>query len=478
MIRQRSWVLFLRITILTLCHFIIPWPPLAIPLQAADCQTNLRDLNSVMAYYNLITLDDLSTTSDVEGRTFVGGNLVSTNSATFATRLGSSPATESTLTVVGNLAAGNPLNLNAGSLRLGGQRNGRIINFNGGGALIADGTLSDAALTAVLQDGSLELAQQTAYNSVTVPVGQPGPLRFTVNNINSAGVATFQVNAKDIFDNSLVQQMELFPQSATTIVINVAGTTVNWSSGNMIGNFVNKNWRANVIWNFYEAKTINLNSRNFMGALLAPLAEVKAAGRIDGAVAVRSLITTAGVHQPEFAGELKSVCPASTPTATFTPNPTFTPTATATKTPTRTSTPTRTPTSTLISTPTYTATSTRTPTRTSTSTYTPTLTPTPTPTPTPLPLADLTVVKHSSPNPVIAGKPLTYTIVVTNHGPRSAEHVTVTDPLPTGVLFRTASMDCTHSTGIVTCALGTLPAGWVSSITIEVDVMTTSADLE
>lgn len=478
-------------TWLALTATVLPYLISSTPLYAADCATTMSELRKLMGYYNLITLDDLSTSSDVEGRTFIGGNLVSSTSATFATRLSQSSPTEDTLSVVGNLAAGNPLNLNAGSLRLGGQRNSRIINFNGRGSLVADATLTDTSVTATLLVASLDLANLTANNSVTIPTGQPGPLRFTVNNVTSSGVAIFQVKGADIFNNSRVQQIELQPQSATTIIINVAGTTINWSDGNLVGNFVDNAWRANVIWNFYEATTINLGSRNLMGALLAPLAAVKTSGNLDGAVAVRSLTTTAAVHQPEFAGALDSVCPTATPTNTVAPTATSTPTGTPTGTPTRTSAPTatRTATPTFTSTPTRTSvptatptatpTFTNTPTRTSVPTATATATPTPTSTvtPTPAPVADLTVVKYGEPNPVEAGMPLTYTIVVTNHGPRSAENVIVTDQLPAGVTFRTANAECTQASAVLTCALGTLPVGWKAVIRVEVDVATTAADL-
>ncbi len=44
--------------------------------------------------------------------------------------------------------------------------------------------------------------------------------------------------------------------------------------------------------------------------------------------------------------------------------------------------------------------------------------------------ANLAVLKTASPEPVIAGNDLTYTIVVTNNGPSDAQSVTVTDALP------------------------------------------------
>jgi uncharacterized repeat protein (TIGR01451 family) len=49
--------------------------------------------------------------------------------------------------------------------------------------------------------------------------------------------------------------------------------------------------------------------------------------------------------------------------------------------------------------------------------------------------ADLTVVKSVSPETAVAGSTLTYTLNYTNNGPSSAQGVTITDILPTEVVF-------------------------------------------
>jgi choice-of-anchor A domain-containing protein len=287
------------------------------------CSVAIAQAAAALGDYNLITLGDLSTNSDVEGRTFVGGSLTSAASANFAIHLNGTPASEETLVVVGNLVSGNPINLNAGSLRLGGNQNGRLINFNGGGSLITDNTLSPATLTQQLQNASAELAQLTVGNSLSTPANsQPGPAIFHVQQVTECGVAVFHINAADLFSNQLIQQIELNAGSATTILINVAGQTVDWTAGNMVGSFTNLNWRSKILWNFYEATSINLHARNFMGALLAPYAHVSAQANLDGSVAVKSLTTTSEVHQPEFSGELSCLCPPSKATATPTNTPT------------------------------------------------------------------------------------------------------------------------------------------------------------
>jgi uncharacterized repeat protein (TIGR01451 family) len=85
--------------------------------------------------------------------------------------------------------------------------------------------------------------------------------------------------------------------------------------------------------------------------------------------------------------------------------------------------------------------------------------------------ADLSVTKTDSPDPVKKGRPLTYTIVVTNRGPLAASNVTATDTLPSGATFASATSTqgtCTFGSGKVTCTVGTLGVGAKATITIVV----------
>ena len=84
------------------------------------------------------------------------------------------------------------------------------------------------------------------------------------------------------------------------------------------------------------------------------------------------------------------------------------------------------------------------------------------------PLADLSVVTLSLPDPVIVGDVLTYVLTVGNAGPSDATGVTLTDTLPEGVEFISASEECAEAVGIVTCTIGKLPSGASAVLTIEV----------
>lgn len=84
--------------------------------------------------------------------------------------------------------------------------------------------------------------------------------------------------------------------------------------------------------------------------------------------------------------------------------------------------------------------------------------------------ADASISKTASPNPGIAGTALTYRLIARNTGPASATNVSVTDNLPGGVTFGSASTtqgSCTGS-GPVVCNLGTLANGATAVITITV----------
>jgi uncharacterized repeat protein (TIGR01451 family) len=86
-------------------------------------------------------------------------------------------------------------------------------------------------------------------------------------------------------------------------------------------------------------------------------------------------------------------------------------------------------------------------------------------------LNDLDVSMAFSPGFADVGSNLTYTITVTNSGPDDSTQVTLTNFLPAEVNFLSASSSqgvCTKFDRLLTCALGTIPAGGVATVTIVV----------
>ncbi len=97
------------------------------------------------------------------------------------------------------------------------------------------------------------------------------------------------------------------------------------------------------------------------------------------------------------------------------------------------------------------------------------------------PKADLLVTKSASPNPVIAGNILTYSLIVTNFGPSNATEVTLVDQLPsTGVTFVSVTPSqgsCSQGVSQVLCSLSTIPKNGVVTVTIQVSVDPSYQDL-
>jgi uncharacterized repeat protein (TIGR01451 family) len=93
-------------------------------------------------------------------------------------------------------------------------------------------------------------------------------------------------------------------------------------------------------------------------------------------------------------------------------------------------------------------------------------------------LADLSITKTDTPDPVTAGNDLTYTITVNNAGPSNAGAVSLSDPLPAGTTFVSLSSpggwSCTTPAvgagGTVSCSIASLGVGSSADFTLTVQV--------
>ena len=85
--------------------------------------------------------------------------------------------------------------------------------------------------------------------------------------------------------------------------------------------------------------------------------------------------------------------------------------------------------------------------------------------------ANVGIVSSAPATPVSIGTPFAFTLNVSNAGPATASNVRVTDTLPEGTTFVSATTNagsCTHANGTVTCALGTLGSGTSATIVVNV----------
>jgi uncharacterized repeat protein (TIGR01451 family) len=85
--------------------------------------------------------------------------------------------------------------------------------------------------------------------------------------------------------------------------------------------------------------------------------------------------------------------------------------------------------------------------------------------------ADLVITKTDSPDPVVAGETLTYTLTVTNSGPSDATGVDVVDTLPSGVSFYSATPSQGWYNSVTgSWTVGSVPDGGSATLTLVVTV--------
>ncbi|MFK4088606.1 hypothetical protein ACI2LF_31120 [Kribbella sp. NPDC020789] len=89
------------------------------------------------------------------------------------------------------------------------------------------------------------------------------------------------------------------------------------------------------------------------------------------------------------------------------------------------------------------------------------------------PSADLAITKTAQPAPVQAGRPVTYTLTVTNNGLSAAQTVTVTDPVPAPLKYASATSSqgsCEEADATLTCAVGVVAPGDKVVVTVVANV--------
>lgn len=278
-----------------------------VPASAATVLTGVE----AMREWNLIVLGDLTSSSEVEGRTFVAGTL-SGNSSNYQTRTPAASANGTAgLTVLGNVNGGHK-NLNGGGANIGQtvnsgfNLNGAPQTVNAGGnvkntnvnqntvnkylnttnpAFLAGLNAQADALTQSLGALSTSLAGLGATNTATFAYN-----RGTFNVVpDAAGQAVFAITAAQL--NS-IGEIQFNLNGAKTVIVNVTGSAVALND-NFLGN--SDGLGSHVLWNFADANTINTTTA-FRGSVLAPNAVARLGNYIQGSTVVKSMTQNGEIH--------------------------------------------------------------------------------------------------------------------------------------------------------------------------------------
>jgi choice-of-anchor A domain-containing protein len=279
--------------------------------------------------FNLIVFDDATSSSDVDGRTFVGGNLSGGN-------YGQHPASTPASAYAGLTVGGNAANLNVNGLGIvtGGNLssaninsgssivlgNATSVNFNGpayvagsatasnfnGGHMTALAASAASASAADAVNPAILKAELTGLSQQLSVLGSTGS-----NVIISGGRATFNAvadaNGLAVFDLATIDttlfklgEFEFKLNGATTLLFNTDEVSYHIAANFLAGSA--RTVGAISVWNFYNATDLLIKSE-FGGVVLAPDADLTNLNNIEGTVVVNSLTQKGEIHLQPFSGD-------------------------------------------------------------------------------------------------------------------------------------------------------------------------------
>lgn len=230
--------------------------------------------------YNLVLSGNLTGAVHVEGATFVGGNLVSTQMSEFNHKdfTPADPASFDGLEVAGNVS-GQMKIMHGETASYGTKSVGAQIDCVGSVNCTTGGVDLSAKKTALTSEmtGLASSYQSLSANAAANVSGNQVKLIYT----GTEDLAVFNLNAADIFFQN--SGIELLLGSATKAIINVSGN-VSVSNTNLTGA-----WNySNTLWNFYNATSVNFNYMAVRGSVLAANANVFDAAGFDGSLYAKS----------------------------------------------------------------------------------------------------------------------------------------------------------------------------------------------
>jgi choice-of-anchor A domain-containing protein len=266
-----------------------------------------------LSAYNLIVLGNLTSSSEVEGRTFVGGDL-SGNSSNYQISSSVPPLTGSVpgLTVVGNVTGGTK-NLDNGSGAIVGGNVTSGFNLNGPaqtvdvGGTISNTNVNQNTVVSGLDSSNPAFAQSlTQYKSAmgTSMTGlsyQLGQLASTASVTMNGSTGVFNVPAHattpTVFNLTASQlagmsAIQFNTDGSNLVVVNVTGASAALTQ-NFLGG--TDNLGKSVIWNFPDATTLT-DTTAWGGSVLAPLAAATTSNYIQGSAVFGSLVQNGEFH--------------------------------------------------------------------------------------------------------------------------------------------------------------------------------------
>lgn len=224
----------------------------------------------VAGEFNLFSFGNFSATGgNVQGAVAAAGNL---NASSYSFNSGKAALAGDAVVVGGDLTLKGG-SISNGNAYVGGRTT--VSNFGFGGQFFSGSSpVAFAEQASQLTQLSISLSGLAPTGSAAV---QWGGMKFTGSD---SAVEIFNVASSDLAAVSWGSASGL--NSDSTVILNIAGTVASLHGG--LPNIFD---RYNVLYNFFEATSLNFMNVGVTGSVLAPLATVNGgSGRIDGNVIV------------------------------------------------------------------------------------------------------------------------------------------------------------------------------------------------
>jgi choice-of-anchor A domain-containing protein len=270
-------------------------PVIASALLAFAANASAQSLGAASDYNYFVFGDVTLSNTDVEGRAAIGGNATFNNYGV-GDKLTSNNGYS--LVVDGNLSYTNGQVFH-GSVIHGGSITSSGLGVPNGSIVKGDYIDFDAA-ESQLKNLSNTLAGVSTTGTTS---NSYGSLSF---NGSSSSLNVFSTQGS-VIDSA--HNFQVYAPAGSTVLINIAGQSVTWDNMSVGLNGVEN---YNVIYNFYEATSLNMSGIGINGSVLAPKADVIFNnGQFNGTLVAKSLAGNGEFHHTGFQGALPVPEPSS-----------------------------------------------------------------------------------------------------------------------------------------------------------------------
>ncbi|TVQ58808.1 MAG: choice-of-anchor A family protein [Phycisphaerales bacterium] len=233
--------------------------------------------------------------TDFEGRLAAGGSVFLQNMA-IGSKLANSSGARDDLIVGGSLQWVNG-QVFSGNIRYAGAAALTGVGLPGGSAYQAPAPFDFNAARAQAEQSSALWSGLTITGSTTVT-----PWNAITLSGAASGLNVFHLSGAAL---AKAVSLSIAAPTGSTVLINVDGSSASMKN---FGFFLSGVEDRDILFNFYEADTLNMSSVGVKGSVFAPFADVIFNnGSMDGSLVASSLTGTGEFHHRQFRGDLPQI---------------------------------------------------------------------------------------------------------------------------------------------------------------------------